>query len=226
MTLTETIKDDEINNIKVTGLTNTQNLEIENDLSSILYKNILIIRKKEINRIITDRISDILFCPTDTAILNLKNEGKIDSDIKIVKNGDVMQDAAIYYSEKSKQKSVIISQFHSKFLLMGIWGEWLWFVSQGYESRFWRLLLAQVVAVLGGGLLAGSIGFLLALYAGTHLRRLVAGIGVLAGIIWGLKHYLLVLLFIYGVPTGVVEPILQQPTSFYLFTLPLLDSVF
>tara|TARA_B110000971_G_C19821140_1_gene413422 strand:- start:63 stop:665 length:603 start_codon:yes stop_codon:yes gene_type:complete len=87
-------------------------------------------------------------------------------------------------------------------------------------------LLAQVVAVLGGGLLAGSIGFLLALYAGTHLRRLVAGIGVLAGIIWGLKHYLLVLLFIYGVPTGVVEPILQQPTSFYLFTLPLLDSVF
>ena len=41
-----------INNIKVTGLTNTQNLEIENDLSSILYKNILIIRKKEINRII------------------------------------------------------------------------------------------------------------------------------------------------------------------------------
>ena len=22
------------------------------------------------------------------------------------------------------------------FLLMDIWGEWLWFVSQGYESRF------------------------------------------------------------------------------------------
>lgn len=69
---------------------------------------------EEINRIITDRISDILFCPTDTAILNLKNEGIIDSDIIIVKNGDVMQDAAIYYSEKSKQKSVIISQLKIK----------------------------------------------------------------------------------------------------------------
>tara|TARA_B100000768_G_C11282489_1_gene379472 strand:+ start:22 stop:699 length:678 start_codon:yes stop_codon:yes gene_type:complete len=41
-----------INNIKVTGLTNAQNLKIENDLTSILYKNILIIKKKEINRII------------------------------------------------------------------------------------------------------------------------------------------------------------------------------
>ena len=112
------------------------------------------------------------------------------------------------------------------FVLMDIWGEWLWFVSQGYESRFWRLLLAQVAAVLGGGLLAGGMGFLLALYAGTHLRRLVASIGVLAGVVWGLQHYQLLLLFIYGVPTDTVEPILQLQTSFYLFTLPLLDSVF
>ena len=30
---------------------------------------------EEINRILTDRISDVLFCPTDTAVENLKREG-------------------------------------------------------------------------------------------------------------------------------------------------------
>lgn len=30
---------------------------------------------EEINRILTDQISDLLFCPTDTAVKNLNNEG-------------------------------------------------------------------------------------------------------------------------------------------------------
>ena len=30
---------------------------------------------EEINRIVADRLSDILFCPADNAIKNLKNEG-------------------------------------------------------------------------------------------------------------------------------------------------------
>lgn len=56
---------------------------------------------EEINRILTDRISDILFCPTSTAIVNLENEGygKI-LDKKIVKTGDIMLDASQYYSNK------------------------------------------------------------------------------------------------------------------------------
>ena len=112
------------------------------------------------------------------------------------------------------------------FPLMDLWGEWLWFVAQGYESRFWRLILAYAVAVVAGGLVAGSFGFLLAFYAGSQLRRLVAGVGLLAGVFWGLKQPLLLPLFIYGVPTETIEPMLGLQTSFYLFTLPLLDSIF
>lgn len=58
---------------------------------------------EEINRILTDRISDMLFCPTDLAIENLKREGFDNFPTRIIKNGDVMQDAAIFYSAKAKK---------------------------------------------------------------------------------------------------------------------------
>src|SRR5687768_248743 len=60
---------------------------------------------EEINRILTDRISDILFCPTQTAINNLKQEGFEYIKAKIVLSGDVMQDAALFYKKKSDQLS-------------------------------------------------------------------------------------------------------------------------
>lgn len=63
---------------------------------------------EEINRILTDRISDLLFCPTDPAVANLVREGFSSYDCSIIKNGDVMQDAAIYYSQFSEKKSKII----------------------------------------------------------------------------------------------------------------------
>lgn len=52
---------------------------------------------EEVNRILTDRVSNILFCPTDTAVQNLKSEGYDNIDCKIVKCGDVMQDGANFY---------------------------------------------------------------------------------------------------------------------------------
>ena len=64
---------------------------------------------EEINRILTDKISDILFCPTDTAINNLKKEGIIDGNVKVIQNGDVMQDAAIYYAAKSEGRSNLLA---------------------------------------------------------------------------------------------------------------------
>jgi len=63
---------------------------------------------EEINRIIVDRISNILFCPTDTAVINLKNEGFFDFGSTIVNSGDVMYDAALFYAQKSARKSLIV----------------------------------------------------------------------------------------------------------------------
>jgi len=57
---------------------------------------------EEVNRILTDRISNILFCPTDAAIENLEKEGYKNIDIQIEKSGDVMQDAAMFYTKIAK----------------------------------------------------------------------------------------------------------------------------
>ena len=53
---------------------------------------------EEQNRILTDRISTVLFCPTQTAVNNLNNEGYKQFDINVVNVGDVMFDAANFYS--------------------------------------------------------------------------------------------------------------------------------
>ncbi len=65
---------------------------------------------EEVNRILTDRISDYLFCPTDSAVENLMKEGYENIESKIVRTGDVMQDAAMFYAQKSEEKSNILSQ--------------------------------------------------------------------------------------------------------------------
>lgn len=54
---------------------------------------------EEINRIVTDQLSTTLFCPTEQAVVNLKNEGFERKDwVKIIKNGDVMFDAAMFFA--------------------------------------------------------------------------------------------------------------------------------
>ncbi|NDP20460.1 MAG: UDP-N-acetylglucosamine 2-epimerase (non-hydrolyzing) [Paludibacter sp.] len=76
---------------------------------------------EEINRILTDRISNVLFCPTATAVNNLKREGFDNIPVRIIKNGDVMQDAAMYYAAKAEQKSDVLKQIGlSKFILATI----------------------------------------------------------------------------------------------------------
>ncbi|RXJ54409.1 non-hydrolyzing UDP-N-acetylglucosamine 2-epimerase [Candidatus Marinarcus aquaticus] len=62
---------------------------------------------EEVNRILTDRVSSILFCPTDTAIDNLKVEGYDKFNCEIIKSGDVMQDGAMFYKEFAKIPSLL-----------------------------------------------------------------------------------------------------------------------
>jgi UDP-GlcNAc3NAcA epimerase len=73
---------------------------------------------EEINRILTDKISDLLLCPTDLAVKNLKSEGIGKHSLaKIVKSGDVMQDAAIFYSDLAQKPA---SDLPEKFVLVTI----------------------------------------------------------------------------------------------------------
>lgn len=65
---------------------------------------------EEINRVLTDRISNILFCPTETSVNNLKREGFDDFSCQIVQCGDVMYDAALFYAQYSNSKSSVIKK--------------------------------------------------------------------------------------------------------------------
>ena len=61
---------------------------------------------EELNRVLTDHASDLLFAPTDTAVSNLRREGICEKRIRLV--GDVMYDAALYYSQKAETKSRVL----------------------------------------------------------------------------------------------------------------------
>jgi len=65
---------------------------------------------EEVNRILTDRVSQILFCPTTTAMKNLQDEGFDNFDISIVNAGDVMQDGAIFYKKLAQKPKCKISK--------------------------------------------------------------------------------------------------------------------
>lgn len=59
---------------------------------------------EEINRILTDQVSDLLLCPTDTAIQNLQNEGFSRKEhVSYHKVGDVMQDSALLFAPNAKK---------------------------------------------------------------------------------------------------------------------------
>jgi len=64
---------------------------------------------EEINRLLTDHLSTILFCPTPQAIRNLSKEGVKDGGRRVVKRvGDVMYDSILHYSKLAEIKSTIL----------------------------------------------------------------------------------------------------------------------
>jgi UDP-GlcNAc3NAcA epimerase len=65
---------------------------------------------EEVNRILTDRISNILFCPTQAAISNLEKEGFKNFNIEIINVGDVMLDTLLFYKQRASQKSTIVKE--------------------------------------------------------------------------------------------------------------------
>jgi len=56
---------------------------------------------EEVNRILTDQVSDILFCPTQAAIDNLSREGFSEKPVQVLNVGDVMQDSALFFARRS-----------------------------------------------------------------------------------------------------------------------------
>ncbi|MHB0856569.1 MAG: non-hydrolyzing UDP-N-acetylglucosamine 2-epimerase [Anaerolineae bacterium] len=54
---------------------------------------------EELNRVLTDHVSSLLFCPTQSAVSNLAAEG-ITQGVELV--GDVMYDCALFYADKVK----------------------------------------------------------------------------------------------------------------------------
>ncbi|SMQ69069.1 UDP-GlcNAc3NAcA epimerase [Altererythrobacter xiamenensis] len=66
---------------------------------------------EEVNRLLTDQISSILFCPTQQALLNLEKEGfTADGRAKVVYSGDVMLDAIQTFSSLALKPSVELPQ--------------------------------------------------------------------------------------------------------------------
>lgn len=73
---------------------------------------------EEVNRIVCDQLSSILFPPTETGLKNLKEEGFFDSKAKfkngksrlVVNCGDVMFDNSLYFSQLSQNRCDIMNR--------------------------------------------------------------------------------------------------------------------
>jgi UDP-GlcNAc3NAcA epimerase len=66
---------------------------------------------EEINRVLTDHMAAFLFCPTDAAVNNLKEEGITEGVFKV---GDVMFDSFLYNKQLVEKKAIILSELGIK----------------------------------------------------------------------------------------------------------------
>jgi len=66
---------------------------------------------EEVNRVLTDHVSDYLFAPTETAVKNLYNEGIKD---RVYLTGDVMYDALLYNIKIARKNSKILDELGLK----------------------------------------------------------------------------------------------------------------
>ncbi len=94
---------------------------------------------EETNRIVTDRLSTWLFCPTEAAMANLRREGMAESAELV---GDVMFDAALYYADRAEQRSPVRSRLNVTS------GGYILATSHRAESTDDKDALAAIVAAL------------------------------------------------------------------------------
>jgi UDP-GlcNAc3NAcA epimerase len=66
---------------------------------------------EEINRVAADHVSNLLFCPTETAVTNLRNEGLVHG---VFLSGDVMLDAVLSFRKLAREKSTILNRLGMK----------------------------------------------------------------------------------------------------------------
>ncbi len=62
---------------------------------------------EEINRLVADHLSSLLFCPTDTSVKNLRNEGITEGIYQV---GDVMYDSVLFNSKLAEKSSNIMKR--------------------------------------------------------------------------------------------------------------------
>jgi UDP-GlcNAc3NAcA epimerase len=65
---------------------------------------------EEINRILTDRLSDYLYCPSEQAVMNLDREGYSVFEAQVIRTGDIMLDAMTMFSETADLHSRILEK--------------------------------------------------------------------------------------------------------------------
>lgn len=73
-----------------------------------------ILMPEEVNRIVADRLSNLLFCTSEIPLNNLRKEGFENFGCEMFNVGDVMYDAALFYSKKSQSQSTIINKLGLK----------------------------------------------------------------------------------------------------------------
>jgi len=134
-----------------------------------------------------------------------------------------------------KKKSVIITGISIGvitvlfFGFMNFWGEKLWFDQIGYNDRFWTEWIFKIglftIAFLAGGLIIYLLTYSISKER-RHIRQIAVAAGAILSGLWWCGRWEMVLKFLNRTSTDITEPILNQQTGFYLFSYPVLQSLY
>jgi len=67
---------------------------------------------EEVNRIVADHVSELLFAPTHAAVANLRREGMDESSIRLV--GDVMYDVVLAFKARADERATVFNRLPIK----------------------------------------------------------------------------------------------------------------